>query len=334
MKISIALCTYNGESFLQQQVESIEGQIRKPDELVACDDCSQDRSLEILSDFAKRADFHVKIIRNEHNLGSTRNFEKAIKLCTGDIIALCDQDDVWKPHKLACLEKALQANPEAGYAFSDADLVDEHLQPLGRRLWDSIGFQGELKKLFTRGEQFRCFTRKSIVTGATMAFRAPIGRMAMPFPIGGHWIHDGWIALLSSAIGNLGVPIDEPLISYRQHPNQQLGVPASRKRQSLLGMYRELKTDHQSLFVAWEKHCLRILSLKDILHRLQEELNSPVLEQNLIFMREFETHFLNRRKILTSSKTGRLPLILLEAFSGRYARFANSWRTVIRDLLL
>src|SRR5216683_3439034 len=114
------MCTYNGARFLLHQLESIAAQTRLPNELVVCDDRSADESLEIVRSFAKRAPFPVRLEINEKNLGSTKNFEKAIGLCQGEIIALADQDDVWKPRKLAVLEKTLEEHPEAGYVFSDA----------------------------------------------------------------------------------------------------------------------------------------------------------------------------------------------------------------------
>jgi hypothetical protein len=170
-----------------------------------------------------------------------------------------------------------------------------------------------------------------------MAFRASVGKMAMPFPTGGHWIHDGWIALVSSATGHLGIPVGEPLIAYRQHSSQQIGAPdptSAAKEKSLMGMYRELKAQQQSLFEAWEKNCLQILKVKDILKRLQERHHSPALDQNLLYFQEFETHFLARRKILTSRGPGCFGLVLREAFSGRYAQFSDSWRSMFRDLFL
>jgi glycosyltransferase involved in cell wall biosynthesis len=338
MKISVALCTYNGEKFLQQQLESIEQQVRKPDELVACDDCSGDGTLEILKAFREGASFPVHIHRNENNLGSTKNFEQVIGLCSGDIIALCDQDDIWKPIKLERLETALQANPEAGYVFSDAELVDENAQTMPNSLWASVGFRGEVRKRFEKGEQVRCFARQHIVTGATMAFRASVGRLAMPFPIDGNWIHDGWIALVASALGSYGVPLDEPLVAYRQHSNQQIGAPKPKaeeqKKQSLLEMYHELKRNHQYLFAEWEKRYQRTLRLKEILVQMKNSHSSSVLESNLAYFQEFETHFRNRRKILTSKNLGRYGLILQEAISGRYGQFSDSWRSIFRDLFL
>ena len=92
MKVSIALCTYNGSEFLGEQLASFLTQTRLPDEIVVCDDCSLDSTVQILDDFAAHAPFPVRIYRNEKNLRSTKNFEQAIDLCEGDIILLADQE--------------------------------------------------------------------------------------------------------------------------------------------------------------------------------------------------------------------------------------------------
>src|ERR1700704_2935070 len=113
LRIWVALCMYNGADFLSEQLESIAAQTRLPDELVVCDDGSSDDSTDIVRNFAKNASFPVRLEVNEKNLGSTKNFEKAIGLCNGDIISLADQDDVWKLHKLAVLEAALKNHPQA-----------------------------------------------------------------------------------------------------------------------------------------------------------------------------------------------------------------------------
>src|SRR5258708_37621369 len=99
--LSVAMCTYNGARFLPEQLESIAAQTKLPDELVVCDDRSTDGSVEIIRSFAQRAPFEIRLDINANNLGSTKNFEKAIGLCQGEIIALADQDDVWCPQKLS-----------------------------------------------------------------------------------------------------------------------------------------------------------------------------------------------------------------------------------------
>src|SRR5207248_1903508 len=122
--ISVAMCTFNGARFLDAQLESLAAQSRPPDELVVCDDCSSDNSREIITSFALRSAFDVRLVVNDKNLGTTKNFEKAIQLCQGPIIALADQDDVWYAHKLDRIERAFLASPSVVAVFSDADIID------------------------------------------------------------------------------------------------------------------------------------------------------------------------------------------------------------------
>src|ERR1700753_2242608 len=127
-QIWVALCTDNCERFLARQLASIQQQTRTPDELVVCDDCSTDSTVEILNSFAASAGFPVRIIRNEQNLGFVANFERAIRLCPGGLMALCDQDDIWYPTRLERSQQEFAAHPEAGLVFSDAEVIDDRDQ--------------------------------------------------------------------------------------------------------------------------------------------------------------------------------------------------------------
>src|SRR5215217_2190591 len=101
MRISIAMATYNGAGYLQEQLESFLSQTRQPDELIVCDDGSGDATLDILERFRQSVPFAVQIHRNETRLGFTKNFEKALLKCSGDLVFLSDQDDVWFAPKVA-----------------------------------------------------------------------------------------------------------------------------------------------------------------------------------------------------------------------------------------
>ncbi|MFT6754528.1 MAG: glycosyltransferase involved in cell wall biosynthesis, partial [Candidatus Azotimanducaceae bacterium] len=124
MKISIALTTYNGAAYLQAQLNSYLVQERLPDELVVCDDVSTDETVTILEAFKKTAPFQVRVIINELNLGFTKNFEKALLNCSGDLVFLSDQDDVWYPEKILVVVKAFLLNPDKYLLIHDGDLVD------------------------------------------------------------------------------------------------------------------------------------------------------------------------------------------------------------------
>ena len=100
--ISIAMATYNGEKFIEEQLDSILAQTIKDFEIVICDDCSNDRTFFILEQYAKKYPL-IKLHKNTKNLGFRENFLQAINLCTGDFIALCDQDDIWNEKHLEIL---------------------------------------------------------------------------------------------------------------------------------------------------------------------------------------------------------------------------------------
>jgi glycosyltransferase involved in cell wall biosynthesis len=139
VKLSIAMCTYNGSAYLSEQLQSFAAQTRPPHELVISDDQSNDgRTREIIKAFARDSPFTVRLSVNNQTLGSKQNFVIAIGRCTGDIIFLCDQDDVWRSDKLARIEETFKSNPGPGLVFSDAEVVDEDLQKvalLGGRFW-------------------------------------------------------------------------------------------------------------------------------------------------------------------------------------------------------
>jgi len=110
-RVSIAMCTYNGARHIQEQLDSIAAQTRLPDELVVCDDIASDSTVEIVKSFISKVSFPVRLYINEENLGIWKNKEKAISLCTGDVIFLSDWDDVWKPNKIDKILAAFAKRP-------------------------------------------------------------------------------------------------------------------------------------------------------------------------------------------------------------------------------
>src|SRR5574344_1421651 len=127
MRISIAMCTYNGGRFLAEQLDSLLQQHRRPDQVVVCDDGSTDNTLELLADFSNRAQamgVAVLVHPNPRNLGYVRNFEQALALCDGDLVFLCDQDDIWHREKLQRYAQQFIARPALMLLHSDARLVD------------------------------------------------------------------------------------------------------------------------------------------------------------------------------------------------------------------
>ena len=318
MRLSVALCTYNGGRFLAEQLDSIGRQTRPPDELVVCDDASSDGSATIVRAFAGRAPFPVRLEVNESNLRSTRNFAKAIGLCAGDLIALADQDDVWLPHKLSTLEAAMAAAPDAGFAFSDADMVDERLAPLGYSLWEAVRFGRREQARFRNGGAFEALLRRYRVTGATMAFRSSFRGLVLPIPPA--WVHDAWIALLLASVAPCAA-VAERLIRYRQHARQQLGE----KRRGLYGQFLVARTMDRGVYAA----------VADRYDEAAARLRTAAGEipGRVARVEEKAAHY-RERAGMRDRGGWRLPAVAREAWRGRYGRYSLGWKAVAQDLFL
>ncbi len=322
LRISVALCMYNGDDFLSEQLESIAAQTRLPDELVVCDDGSSDDSTDIVRNFLKNASFPVRLEVNEKNLGSTKNFEKAIGLCNGDIISLADQDDVWKLHKLAVLEAALKNHPQAGYVFSDAELIDADSISMRTTLWESVLFHGAVLRDFSGSGQVKALLRQCAATGATMAFRANLKSILLP--ISECFVHDYWVSLIASCVGWHGVPISEPLIRYRLHTRQQMGT----RRRSILEKVRWARQ------VGPAEYSNRTHAYMDLRARLflaaKNGWTCPANQMALV--EEKITHCSLRAAVHSMRGTTRIGTVFSEILTGRYARYSNSWQSVVEDL--
>src|SRR5262245_46082449 len=150
-RISVAMCSYNGDRYISTQLESIAAQHRLPNELVVCDDGSSDGSVEIVREFARQVPFPTRLVGNDKNLGTTKNFEKAISLCRGEIVALADQDDIWYRNKLERIEKVFLGSNAVVAAFSDADLIGDDSRLKDVRLWDTFAFDLGEQEQFANG---------------------------------------------------------------------------------------------------------------------------------------------------------------------------------------
>lgn len=315
------MCTYNGSRYLAQQLESIASQNELPDELIVCDDRSTDQTLEILEAFSQKAPFRVRLFWNVERLGPAKNFEKAVRLCEGEIIALSDQDDIWKPEKLARLRHTFEKHPEAGYVFSDAEMVNENGESLGQKLWDAVDIRGKLTK-FSGAGQVEVLLRHNLITGATMAFRSSLRNIFLPIPAA--WMHDYWIVLLGSALSS-GVPLEESLMMYRRHASQVCGW---RKKTAWQVLRDSLETDEEE----WAQ---KVIQFQQVLERLQLLSGSyPCPEDHLEPLRQKELHLSRRAGIRSASGLSRVLRVVQEAPSGRYQRFSRSWQSIVRDLWL
>ena len=202
MNISIAMATYNGAKYLREQLDSFVAQTRLPDELVVCDDGSEDKTISIIEEFSQRAPFVVRLIKNPKNLGFIKNFEKALSLCTGDLIFFSDQDDIWFPEKVQYIEKVFQEKDGRLLVIHDGQLVDERLQ------WHGATNLGQVQAGWSDDQHF--------ITGALSAMHKDLMPYVLPFPDVITVGHDVWIHLVAKFLGTRLV-IDKPLQLIRRH---------------------------------------------------------------------------------------------------------------------
>lgn len=336
LKISIALCTYDGAKFLAEQLNSFLKQTRLPDELVVGDDCSNDKTVQIIEDFAKIAPFPVRLEINKKNLGSTKNFEQTILHCTGDLIFLSDQDDVWLPKKIEKVAAEFEKSDKIGMVFSDAELVGENLELLGCNLWD-FSFTIEEQRKVKQKKILEVLIDRNVVTGATMAFRARFRESFSPIPVTIPLIiHDGWIALVSAAKADI-VAINEPLIKYRQHGKQQLGIDWQLKRKPK----QLVKPYNLEDPIRWQKNDLeRLAKLEEVVReysQLKQKENKFSIEQLIKFLIQKGNQKIEHwtvRKNLPSKRIKRVFPILRELKTKRYHLYSRGFISAVKDLLL
>lgn len=315
------MCTYNGARYISEQLRSIAAQTRLPDELVICDDCSSDKTIEIINEFTAGAPFSIRLFENCDTLGSTKNFEKAFENCKYDVIVPCDQDDSWYPDKLNLTERAFIANSEAGVVFGDADIVNEDLTETGRRLWEDIDFSNGLQQKVDAGLAFDALLKYNFVTGATMAFRAKFLPLVIPVP--DRWVHDAWIAILVSGVASV-IRIDRPLIKYRQHSGQQLGP---RRR----GINVHLSTVQARN--SRDEYRQKQAQYKLVYDRLQEQEEFRIHDRVEELLQSKIQHVTSRAQ-LPHSRLRRLPAIGKEFLLNHYRDFGHGWKGAVRDLLV
>ncbi|HEX9423777.1 MAG TPA: glycosyltransferase family 2 protein [Pyrinomonadaceae bacterium] len=326
MKISVAMSTYNGARYLREQLDSIATQTRPPDELVVCDDDSADTTREIVTAFAASTLFSVRLHVNERNLGSTKTFERSIAFCEGDVIVLSDQDDVWLPEKLRAIESCFIRKPSVGLVFSDAEVVDEKLRPLGYRLWESVGFDNTHRRLVRTGRVLDVLLPGWTVTGATMAFRAAFKDLVLDIPTQVALIHDGWIALMIASVADVSF-IEEPLIKYRQHDHQQIGAKERKAEQSASGLGAvkdalQRKNSYQEMIEIGTQAQQRLSERRDV-YKSEDALSR--LAARL-------THLRTRAK-LPEHPLPRFIYVVRELLTGRYHRYSHGVFSAAKDLL-
>ena len=200
--ISVVLCTYNGEKFLAEQLDSILVQTYSNLELIISDDQSTDGTWPLLQTYAGK-DARIKLFRNETNLGYNKHFEKACSFASGQWIAIADQDDIWLPHKLWAL-----------YHGTRADTLLVHSYNAEFKNNDPSVTYSNPSRLRFKGNNTQQLFFYNTISGHTMLFHQKLLKAALPFPDGVYY--DWWLGVNASLQSKVQL-IEEPLVLHRQH---------------------------------------------------------------------------------------------------------------------
>lgn len=221
-KLSVALCTYNGAGYIEEQIVSILSQTMPVDEIVVCDDASTDETLEIVERIQRDARIEIRVFKNEKNIGFKENFFSAIDKSSGDLVFLSDQDDVWCPNKVETIVRWFDTHADKMVVFTDALLMDVSGNLLSESLWQRFGFDKKKQKYFDKGYGLDIWAWSNRATGATMALKISFME-TLNWRESADAFHDKIIALQGIIARSIGY-IDEKLIRYRLHDDQTCGA--------------------------------------------------------------------------------------------------------------
>lgn len=316
-KISIALAACKGEKWIGEQLESLLAQTLAPDEIVITDDSKTADTFLAVEPYMKQYPGVIRYERNAIPLGVSKNFERAIGLTTGDIIFLCDQDDIWLPEKVEKL--AGKIDDQHLGAFCNSQVVDAEGKLLPLTHWDIRDFSAEEIRLIVEGsraDRVRLFLKRILPAGHNMAFSAKLKNELLPFPDIPE-CHDSWIGYVV-LLNSDWAAVNEKLTLYRQHGNNvsQFGREGQFKR-----AIRSIRNNSFS----WTEALFGELETQ-FQNRLEPELFALLHDRRL--------HAKARKAMNYANFWERLPLVYGEWSSGRYHRYGRGNKNVFQDLFL
>lgn len=330
MEISVAMCTYNGEKYIREQLESIIHQTRKVNEIIISDDGSKDRTLQICDEVLAESQISYKIIKNKKPLKVMKNFQQAFSLCSKEIIFSCDQDDIWEKNKVEIIVEIFKKKTDIDMVASDATLIDGNNNIMNMSLKEGLDFS-----MNHQSEILPSLLRTFCITGATMAFRKTFEEKY--FYVSQYWLHDGWLAL-QAAMNNSFYYCNEKLTRYRLHGNNECGVGdvdiLKNENLNILRKVREKNARKMALRypfyfedLAKEKYTM----FKEVLE-YREQHNVLEYEENINMLKECINFWKDRSLIRNKTRKKVKEMISNFKMKNSYARFCESQKFANYDL--
>lgn len=316
MKTSIILGSYNGEKYIEKQIESFFSQTLLPSELIVADDGSVDNTVEIIKRLSEQSPFKIKLIQNVKNLGYTTNFEQLLEKADGDIIFFSDQDDEWFPQKLETIVNEFKNHPDEMVVINDMILADGDLKPTEFTQLTNI------RKIGMSDHTF--------VAGCAVAIRKEWKSVVLPFPEN-YEGHDNWICRLAEITGRKKI-LETPLQLYRRHDNnvsQSFSSQTKEMNEISAAWTHGLASAESAWLKELEKIKLtkqRLLDRKDAFSD-QKALDKAIKDSDYKIL-IYEKRINNVRK----SRIKRIMPLSIMFFKGDY-KFFKGIKSYIKDLI-
>lgn len=312
-RVSVVLATYNGAEYLEAQLQSLLIQTRPIDDIVITDDASTDGTPAILRRFGERLPDSCLILLNQDRLGVGGNFERGLRHATGDIVLLADQDDVWLPEKVDRFVGAMEQDPSVSAVYCDAQLTKSGSSRLrGTTLWQSVGLGPRERDRIRQGDIASVLLKRTLAFGTVMGVRRDVVQSSLPFP--DDWPHDGYLAWVAAARGSAAL-IEEPLVTYRQHSNQQSGgtIRHGSGSSARASMWRVVADRLSNLDVPEER--------RSVVDRLVAEAQTKA------------AHLDRRERVRNRRRANRVSEVFDEGRRRGYQRYSNGMSSMILDLM-
>ncbi len=248
MKISVAMATYNGMKFIEKQLDSVREQFLVPDEVVICDDMSTDGTADFVEEYIEKYSlFGWRLYRNSENIGFKKNFLSALSKTDGDIIFLCDQDDLWYKNKTEVIKNVMEANSGILYLSSSFDFIDENDSVILRENEKNTSNHGLISKKIKENALYnlplKTVLKSNISPGCTSVIRRELKEL---FCSNSNSVipHDWELGIVAAAKGGLFF-LNQSLSGYRIHSSNTLGLDSAVKDR--VGIAKEKATAAKTL---------------------------------------------------------------------------------------
>jgi glycosyltransferase involved in cell wall biosynthesis len=325
MNISVALCTFNGEKYISDQLLSIIGQSKAVKEIVISDDGSTDATVSLIQKFKSEQNLkgiEIKLFQNPSPLGISKNFEKCLSLTSHEWVFLSDQDDVWLEDKVALFQNHILKNPDSKFVCSNAEITDSNNNKLGYTLVEALNISRKELHQLNSGQAFDVLLSRNLATGATCLVHKSIYENALPFS--DYWLHDEWMAINAAFDGSINFLVT-PTINYRQHGNNAVGMLKKNFRRRI-SKYREPRNERNLHLLNRAYALVEFLGTNVVSTLKEQQLGKLIAAQNYL-------QFQNGRFNTPANRLIRWVPLSLWLVQGKYGKYGRGFKDYFKDVV-